>query len=151
MTLTHGFAKAGFFLAAGLVQQQAGHDRIDDLGGTAQNLPATTFAIALAGSSLIGLPPSGSFIGKWVLMQRAIETGQWLWIPIIVIGTLLAGAYVFRILSHAFGLEPTPMRFVTDARIEVPALLLALISVAVLGLAAGPLWTLLGFTHGGGA
>jgi len=151
MALTHGFAKAGLFLAAGLVQQQAGHDRINELGGTAQHLPATVFAIALAGSSLIGLPPSGSFISKWLLMQGALETGQWWIIPVAASGTLLAAAYIFRVLSRAFGLEPTPLRFVTDARTEVPALTLALISAAALGLAAGPLWTLLGLDAGGGA
>jgi formate hydrogenlyase subunit 3/multisubunit Na+/H+ antiporter MnhD subunit len=150
MALTHGFAKAGFFLAAGLVQTNAGHDRIDDLGGTAQRLPATTFAIALSGSALIGLPPSGSFIGKWLLMQGAIATGQWWWVIVVTAGTLLASAYIFRVLSRAFGLEPTPLKFVTDARAEVPALTLALVSVALLGLASGPLWTLLGLGDAGG-
>jgi formate hydrogenlyase subunit 3/multisubunit Na+/H+ antiporter MnhD subunit len=149
MAVTHGFAKAGFFLAAGLVQTNAGHDRIDDLGGTAQRLPATTFAIALSGSALIGLPPSGSFIGKWLLMQAAIETGQWWWVVVVTTGTLLASAYIFRVLSRAFGLEPTPLKFITDARAEVPALVLALVSVAVLGLASGPLWTLLGLDAAG--
>jgi formate hydrogenlyase subunit 3/multisubunit Na+/H+ antiporter MnhD subunit len=151
MALTHGFAKSGFFLAAGLVQTNAGHDRIDDLGGTAQRLPATTFAIALAGSALIGLPPSGSFIGKWLLMQGAIESGQWWWVIVVTTGSLLASAYVFRVLSRAFGLEPTPLKFVTDARAEVPALLLSLVAVALLGLASGPLWTLLALRAGGGA
>lgn len=148
MALTHGLAKAGLFLAAGLVQRSAGHDRIDDLGGTAQHMPATTFTIALAGTALIGLPPSGSFIGKWILMTSALESGQWWWILVIAIGTLLAAAYVFRVLSRAFNLEPTPQRFVTQARTEVPALLLALASVAVLGLAADPLWRLLGAGEG---
>lgn len=144
MAVTHGFAKAGFFLAAGLVQKKAGHDRINELGGAAQSMPATTFSIALAGSALIGLPPSGSFIAKWVMMRGAFETGQWWWLIVISAGTLLAAAYIFRVLSHAFGLEPTPKRFVTDARAEIPALLLALASVALLGLAAGPIWSLLG-------
>lgn len=148
MALTHGFAKAGLFLAAGLVQQSAGHDRIVDLGGTAQHLPATTFTIALAGTALIGLPPSGSFIGKWFLLSGAVATGQWWWIPVIMAGTLLAAAYVFRVLSRAFNLEPTPRVFVTQARTEVPALLLALMSVAVLGLVASPLWRLLGLEGG---
>ncbi|EGV28191.1 NADH dehydrogenase (quinone) [Thiorhodococcus drewsii AZ1] len=148
MALTHGFAKAGLFLAAGLVQRSAGHDRIDDLGGTAQHMPATTFSIGLAGIALIGLPPSGSFVGKWILMRSVIESGQWWWIPVILVGTLLAAAYVFRVLSRAFNLEPTPRRFVTQARTEVPALLLALTSAAVLGLAARPLWRLLGFEGG---
>jgi formate hydrogenlyase subunit 3/multisubunit Na+/H+ antiporter MnhD subunit len=149
MALSHGFAKAGFFLAAGLVQKHAGNDRIADLGGTAQRLPATTFTIGLAGSALIGLPPSGGFIGKWLLMQAAIETGQWWWVVVVAIGTGLAAAYVFRVLSQAFGLEPTPLRFVTDARAEIPALVLSLISVGVLGLASGPLWVLLGFNGDG--
>jgi multicomponent Na+:H+ antiporter subunit D len=143
MAVTHGFAKAGFFLAAGIVQTNAGHDRIDDLSGAAQRLPATIFAVALSGSALIGLPPSGSFIGKWLLMQGAIETGQWWWVIVATAGTLLAAAYIFRVLGRAFGLEPTPLKFVTDARTEVPALTLSLVAVAVLGLASGPLWTLL--------
>jgi formate hydrogenlyase subunit 3/multisubunit Na+/H+ antiporter MnhD subunit len=145
MALTHGFAKAGFFLAAGLVQQKAGHDQINELGGAAQRMPATTFSLALAGSALIGLPPSGSFIGKWVLMRGAFESGQWWWLPVTVVGTLLAAAYIFRVLGRAFGLEPTPLHFVTDARSEIPALLLAFASVALLGLAAGPVWAILGF------
>jgi formate hydrogenlyase subunit 3/multisubunit Na+/H+ antiporter MnhD subunit len=145
MAVTHGFAKAGFFLAAGLVQRKAGHDRIDELGGAAQSMPATTFSIALAGTALIGLPPSGSFIAKWVMMRVAFESGQWWWLIVITMGTLLAAAYIFRVLSRAFGLEPTPRRFVTDARAEIPALVLALASVVLLGLAAGPLWSLLGF------
>jgi hypothetical protein len=64
---------------------------------------------------------------------------------VTVIGTLLAAAYVFRVLSRAFGLEPTPLQFVTNARSEIPALLLAFASVALLGLAAGPVWAILGF------
>ena len=65
LALTHGFAKAGLFLAIGIIQQRCGHDTIRDLDGMAQRLPATTFAIALAGIALIGLPPSGAFLGKW--------------------------------------------------------------------------------------
>jgi hypothetical protein len=72
-------------------------------------------------------------------------------VAVVTAGTLLAAAYIFRVLVRAFGLEPTPIRFVTDARAEVPALVLALISVAALGLAAGPLWRLLGYDVGTGA
>lgn len=145
MAITHGFAKAGFFLAAGFMQAQVGHDRIADLGTPMQRLPATTLTLALAGTALIGLPPSGSFTGKWLLLGGAFETGQWWWVLIILLGTLLAAAYVFRLLTRAFGLEPTPQHFFTEARLEVPALLLAAVSVGVLGLATAPLWQLLGF------
>jgi formate hydrogenlyase subunit 3/multisubunit Na+/H+ antiporter MnhD subunit len=143
LALTHGFAKAGFFLAAGMVQKTAGHDRIDDLGGAAQALPAATFAIGLAGVALIGLPPSGTFLAKWMMLEQAVILGLWWWPAAMMIGTLLAAAYIFRVLSRAFNHEPTPYRFVNDARTELPALLLGLIATFGLGIAAQPLWVLL--------
>lgn len=148
LALTHGFAKGALFLAAGVVQQRAGHDRIRDLDGIAQGLPATTFAVALAGIALIGLPPSGAFIGKWELISGAIAAGQWFWVPVVLAGSLLAGAYVFRVLGRAFGHGPSAARRLTPAREEVMALVLAMVATVVLGLFAAPLWTLLGAAAG---
>jgi len=143
LALTHGFAKAGLFLAIGVIQQHSGHDTISELDGTAQRLPATTFAIALAGVALIGLPPSGAFLGKWQLLTGAIASGQWLWLVVTAIGSLLAAAYIFRVLGHAFGHRPYPQQPVTQAREEWPALLLAAMAVLGLGLAGAPVWDLL--------
>jgi formate hydrogenlyase subunit 3/multisubunit Na+/H+ antiporter MnhD subunit len=143
LALTHGFAKAGLFLAIGIVQQRCGHDTIRELDGTAQRLPATTFAIALAGVALIGLPPSGAFLGKWQLLAGSVATGQWLWLVVTAIGSLLAAAYIFRVLGHAFGHRAYPNRAVTIAREEWPALLLTTTAAVVLGLAGAPVWKLL--------
>jgi formate hydrogenlyase subunit 3/multisubunit Na+/H+ antiporter MnhD subunit len=144
LALTHGFAKAGLFLAIGIIQQRCGHDRIGDLDGTAQRLPATTFAIALAGVALIGLPPSGAFLGKWQLIGGAFATGQWLWVLVIIAGSLLAAAYIFRVLGHAFGNRAYPQSTITVAREEWPALVLTGTAVIGLGLAGAPVWQLLG-------
>ncbi len=140
LALTHGFAKSALFLAAGVIQQRAGHDHIPDLGGTARALPVTTFTLALAGVALIGLPPSGSFLAKWQLLSAAFATGQWLWVPVIAAGSLLAAAYVFRMLGHAFGSGDGVARALAWGREEVPALLLALTATAVLGLGAASVW-----------
>lgn len=143
LALTHGFAKSALFLAAGVIQQRAGHDRIRDLNGTAQGLPATTFAIALAGVALIGLPPSGAFLGKWQLIAGALNAGLWLWIAVVLAGSLLAAAYVFRVLGHAFGQAHYPVRAISTGREEIPALSLALVATLMLGLASAPIWSLL--------
>ena len=140
LALTHGFAKSALFLAAGVIQQRAGHDRIADLGGTARALPVTTFALALAGVALIGLPPSGGFLAKWQLMSSAFLAGQPLWVPVIAAGSLLAAAYVFRVLGHAFGKGEGAGPSLFRGREEVPALLLALTATLVLGLGAAHLW-----------
>ena len=143
LALTHGFAKAGLFLAIGIVQHHSGHDTIRELDGTAQRLPATTFAMALGGVALIGLPPSGAFLGKWQLLAGAVATGQWLWAAVTLIGSLLAAAYIFRVLGHAFGHQAYPNRAVTVASEEWPALLLTAMAAVVLGLAGAPVWRLL--------
>ena len=143
LALTHGFAKAGLFLAIGIVQHHSGHDTIRQLDGTAQRLPATTFAMALGGVALIGLPPSGAFLGKWQLLAGAVATGQWLWAAVTLIGSLLAAAYIFRVLGHAFGHQAYPNRAVTVATEEWPALLLTTLAAVVLGLAGAPVWRLL--------
>jgi formate hydrogenlyase subunit 3/multisubunit Na+/H+ antiporter MnhD subunit len=143
MAIGHGFAKSALFLAAGVIQQRAGHDRIRDLGGTAQSLPATTFALALAGVALIGLPPSGAFLGKWQLIAGAIRAELWPWVLVVLVGSLLAAAYVFRLLGHAFGQARYPSRALTIGREEIPALGLAMLATLVLGLASAPIWPLL--------
>jgi formate hydrogenlyase subunit 3/multisubunit Na+/H+ antiporter MnhD subunit len=140
MALTHAFAKSALFLAAGTIQQHAGHDRIADLGGTARLLPMTTFTLALAGTALIGLPPSGAFLAKWQLLSTAIALGQWIWVPVVASGSLLAAAYSFRLLGYTFGPGDRVALARVDRRESLPALLLAIVATAVLGLGAAMVW-----------
>jgi len=140
LALTHGFAKSALFLSIGVIQQRAGHDRIAELGGTARMLPVTTFTVALAGVALIGLPPSGSFLAKWELLSSAIATGQWFWVIVVALGSVLAAAYTFRVLGHAFGPGEGVAHVLAWSREELPSLVLALSATAVLGLGAAYVW-----------
>jgi multicomponent Na+:H+ antiporter subunit D len=106
LALSHACAKAAMFLSAGAILRAAGHDRVRELDGISQSLPVSMFALALAGMSLIGLPPSGGFVGKWMLLSAALRAGEWWWAAAILGGSLLAAAYVFRVLSHAFNRLP---------------------------------------------
>lgn len=102
LLLSHALAKSAMFLAAGNLLLFGGHDRITRLDRVAQRLPLTLAAFALAGVSIMGLPPSGGFIGKWLLLDAALRTGQWWWAVILMLGSLLAAAYVFKVIGHAF-------------------------------------------------
>ncbi|USD36452.1 complex I subunit 5 family protein [Ferrimonas sp. SCSIO 43195] len=136
MLLSHAVAKAAMFMAAGNIQRLAGHDRIAELAPVAQRMPLTFIALALAGISLMGLPPSGGFIAKWLLLEASLESGQWWWGAILLVGGLLAAAYVFKIIAHAFTqAEPGHDSQGGVARMEWTALLLAMAAV-VLGLVA---------------
>src|SRR5262245_9821933 len=96
------------FFAAGLIYEALGHDRIAELGGVARALPITVFAFAIAGMSLMGLPPSGGFSAKWLLLMAAADGGQWWWAVVIGAGGLVAAAYVFRVIGAALG-SPDPV------------------------------------------
>ncbi len=102
MLLSHALAKAAMFLAAGNIIRSAGHDRIADLDRIAQRLPLTLSAFALAGVSLMGLPPSGGFVAKWLVAEASLNAGQWWWAIVLIFGSLLAAAYVFKVVGHAF-------------------------------------------------
>ncbi len=107
--LSHGLAKSALFMAVGNVLVIVGHDRIKDLRGIDWGLPLTLFAIALAGVTVMGLPPSGGFVAKWLLLKAALDGGQWWWAVVMLIGGLLAAGYVFRVLRYAFAhTEPGP-------------------------------------------
>ena len=106
--LAHACAKASVFFSAGAALRAFGGDRLDQLRGTAIRLPVATFAFATAAVSLIGLPPSGGFMAKWLLIHAALGSGQWWWALVIVVGGLLAAAYIFRFFSTLFVYVPEP-------------------------------------------
>ncbi|MCC7282233.1 MAG: NADH-quinone oxidoreductase subunit J [Acetobacteraceae bacterium] len=106
--ISHALAKAAMFLAAGLLADAAGNDRIDGLAGMARGAPRTVLAFALGGMTLMGLPPSGGFSAKWLLLQAAIATGQWWWALVVLLGGLLTGSYVYRVLRSALREAPGP-------------------------------------------
>ncbi len=133
--VSHAFAKAAMFMAAGIISATLGHDRIAGLGGIGRILPMTLIAFALAGLSLMGVPWSGGFVAKWLLLRASIESGQWWWALVILGGGLLAGGYVFRVLAPSLAgtAEPVARRATVPRRKELVVLALALLSV-LLGL-----------------
>lgn len=98
---SHACAKAAMFLAAGALIAATGHDRLADLKGAAHDHPMVALTLALGGLTLMGLPPSGGFLAKWLLLSASLSSGQWWWAVVLLAGSLLAAAYVFLAVSWA--------------------------------------------------
>ncbi|MBK1672014.1 oxidoreductase [Ectothiorhodospira shaposhnikovii] len=147
--VAHGVAKAAVFLAAGTLQRAAGHDRLADLGAVMRGRLKTSFALGIAGAGLVGLPFTGGFIAKWLLVQTALEAGLWIWALVVLGGGLLAGAYVFRLLGPAFEPGPADRGRPLPAVMEWVPLALALLTIG-LGFAGTPALSLLARTLAGG-
>ena len=136
LAASHAFAKGAAFMVAGIILFGMGKDRVKDCYGMAEKCPLAIFAFALAGVSLMGLPPSGGFIGKWMLLKAALLSGQWIYAILIAFGSVLSAAYIFRIFE-AFLHKPMKKDtvFVAPIRMQICALIIAFVSI-LLGLAA---------------
>jgi formate hydrogenlyase subunit 3/multisubunit Na+/H+ antiporter MnhD subunit len=98
--VSHAFAKAAMFLAVGRIAEELGHDRISGLNRERLRPGVAEFAFAIAAISLIGLPPTAGFVGKWILMEGLIDRGAWVWVAVILGGTALSAAYLSRVVSR---------------------------------------------------
>jgi len=105
--LAHGLAKAAMFMAAGAMILSAGNDRLSNMAGLGKSVPVASFAFALAAVSLMGLPPSGGFLAKYLLLTASFAGGQWWWGAVLLAGGLLSAVYFFRPLNELMR-ERTP-------------------------------------------
>jgi len=102
----HALMKAALFMALGTVFYQTGSVQIHRLRGIGRQMPWTMTAFALAGLSLIGVPLTAGFISKWYLILAALQADlAWL-IPLILITSLMAIYYIWRVVEAAWFLEP---------------------------------------------
>ena len=131
--VSHAFAKAAMFLAAGLIAEALGHDRIAEFAGIGRALPITVFGFGLGGLSLMGLPPSGGFVAKALLLTAAVGEGQWWWALVVLTGGLLAAGYVFRVLARALADADAPVmpRAPISRRRQAVVVALALFAMAL--------------------
>ncbi|MBB5014386.1 complex I subunit 5 family protein [Rehaibacterium terrae] len=144
--LSHGLAKAAMFLAAANLILRHGGDHFGHLPGSDARMPVSVFAFGLAGVSLMGLPPSGGFLVKWQLLVAAWEHQAWPWVVTLLLGSLFAAAYLFRVLALMFSQprpdRPAPSGVKPSVVAEYAALVLALLAIAM-GFASAPVLAVL--------
>ncbi|MBU4073881.1 MAG: monovalent cation/H+ antiporter subunit D family protein [Proteobacteria bacterium] len=108
--LNHAFMKGALFLVAANLRKNAGHSDISKLDASyRKKLPWSMAAFTLAALSMIGLPPTAGFFSKWYLALGAIDKGNWVFLGVILLSSLLNAVYFFRILEKVY-LAPPPVQ-----------------------------------------
>ena len=103
----HATMKGGMFLALGCVFYRIGSVKIGDMEGLGREMPWTMAAFVAGGLGLIGVPLTVGFISKWYLIQAALEQGWWLLAVLVLLASLLAVIYIWRVVEAAY-FRPTP-------------------------------------------
>jgi multicomponent Na+:H+ antiporter subunit D len=98
----HALIKGTLFMAMGCVFYRVGSVRVDAMAGLGKSMPWTMAAFVLAGLSLIGVPLTVGFISKWYLVQAALDQGLWPVAAVVLVGSLLAVIYVWKVVETAY-------------------------------------------------
>jgi multicomponent Na+:H+ antiporter subunit D len=98
----HALMKGSLFLAMGCIMYQVGSVRLDDMRGLGRSMPWTMAAFVIGGLSLIGVPLTVGFISKWYLVLAAVEQGRWIVAGVVLLGSLLAVIYIWRVVEVAY-------------------------------------------------
>ena len=102
----HAVSKITLFFAAGSIYTAAHKTEVSQLNGIGWKMPITMAAFAVGALSMIGLPPTAGFLGKWFMLSGAVSTGQWFAVGVIVVSTMLNAGYFLPILYRAFVMKP---------------------------------------------
>lgn len=124
----HALMKGALFMAMGCVMYSVGSVRLDAMAGLGKSMPFTMAAFVVGGLSLIGVPLTVGFISKWYLVRAALEQGMWPVAVLVLIGSLLAVIYVWRVVEVAYFRPPPEDREIKEAPLSmlIPTWLLVL-------------------------
>ena len=155
--MSHMASKGCLFLAAGVFIYKLGKRNVADLRGIGKIMPVTLCCFTAVSLSLIGIPPMGGFLSKWVIAEAAISSGISgfrVAAPIVLlISALLTGGYLLPVVVDGFfpGHEHGENNVKADSEnqdpsclMTVPMICLALVAL-IMGIAGRNIVGYLGF------
>jgi multicomponent Na+:H+ antiporter subunit D len=127
----HALMKGALFMALGAIVYRIGSSQIDKFEGLGRQMPWTFGAIFIGGLSLIGIPGTAGFISKWYLVLAALEQQSWFITATILLGSLLAVVYVWKLVEVLFFRETSKNSKIKEAPLSllIPMWLLVLANI----------------------
>jgi NADH-quinone oxidoreductase subunit N len=131
--LSYALVKLGAFT---VVSQFGGegekHLSLDDYAGLGQRQPVAAAALALFLLSLLGLPVTAGFFGKFYIFKAAINS-HLIWLAILMAVNSVIGAYYYlRVIVVMYMREPTA-ETASSAPMRFPLTVNLVLSVAAIG------------------
>ena len=105
----HALIKGGLFMVVGCFALQLGSVKLEDLRGAGKTMPLTSFGWVIGGLGLIGVPLTAGFVSKWLLLTAALEYRWWPVAVLMLLSSLLAVVYVWRVVELLYFSEPSSL------------------------------------------
>ncbi len=105
--LAYLFTNLGAFACVLAIENATGAVDISQYGGMIRRAPWLAGLFVLFALSLIGIPPTAGFIGKFLVFAAALNTKQYALATIGVVNSVLSIVYYFKIVRPMF-FDPPP-------------------------------------------
>jgi multicomponent Na+:H+ antiporter subunit D len=127
----HALIKGALFMAMGCVMYRVGSVRIEAMAGLGRTMPFTMAAFVVGGLSLIGVPLTVGFVSKLYLVRAALEQGMWPVAVLVLVGSLLAVIYVWKVVEVAYFRQPIGDGSIREAPLSllIPTWILVLANI----------------------
>ncbi|MFX0116684.1 MAG: NADH-quinone oxidoreductase subunit N [Candidatus Hodarchaeota archaeon] len=140
----HTLMKIVAFVAVGYIAMKARAYEVNEYAGVGRHYPAVALAFSISLLSLMGIPPLGGFISKFVIFFAAIDAGmEWLAI-IAILNSALSVYYYARVLFAIWvpqaNLEPVKDPETPSLNFHVAVVIFAAIGIILMGIFAQPLF-----------
>jgi len=115
----HALMKGALFMAMGCVMYRVGSVRMEAMAGLGKKMPWTMAAFVGGGLSLIGVPATVGFVSKWYLVQAALAQGRWLVAAVVMVGSLMAVVYIWKVVEVAYFRPADPDKEIREAPLSL--------------------------------
>lgn len=105
----HGLIKAALFVVLAGIFVRLQCTKVAELAGLCKRAPWTVGAFGIGAMSLIGIPGTAGFVSKWYLLLSVLEHHWWLIAMVIIASSLLALAYMWRVIEVLWLGEPSQL------------------------------------------
>lgn len=118
------FTNLGVFAVAIIMENKTGTANISEYAGLIRRSPFLSIALLVFFLSLIGIPPTGGFMGKFFVLGAAVDQKLYVLAVIAVINSAISVYYYFGVARQAFfmqGPDESPIKagFVMNAVVLV--------------------------------
>ncbi|MGA0242526.1 MAG: monovalent cation/H+ antiporter subunit D family protein, partial [Candidatus Marinamargulisbacteria bacterium] len=98
----HAFGKITLFFCAGAIYVATKKKNISQMDGLGKQMPLTMTAFFIGALSVTGLPPTGGFISKWMMLMGAMDAQMTVIMVVYLVSSFLNACYFFPIVYRAF-------------------------------------------------
>ena len=147
----HAVVKITLFFCAGAMLHHNRLEYVYELEGLGKRMPLTCAAFTVSAVALIGIPPFGNFLSKWLTAAAAAANGGWaghLGPAALVFSAVMTALYmlsvVVRMLFPLRTAPALPANMREADRLMTGPLVFLLVLLAVLSLASAPLTAWIG-------